>query len=65
MILPSVRAIEAATLTAWPALQVAHDGLWLWRAARGYTKRANRAAISLYTALGFSEVYRYHYRTPA
>ncbi len=37
----SVHQIEAATLTAWPALQVAHDGLWLWRYARGYTKRAN------------------------
>lgn len=37
----SVHQIEGATLTAWPALQVAHDGLWLWRYARGYTKRAN------------------------
>lgn len=39
--LPSAREIESATLTAWPALQVVHDGLWLWRGARGYTKRAN------------------------
>lgn len=37
----SVHQIEGATLTAWPALLVAHDGLWLWRYARGYTKRAN------------------------
>ncbi|MGV3490502.1 MAG: GNAT family N-acetyltransferase [Devosia sp.] len=37
----SVAQIEGATLTAWPALQVAHDGLWMWRYARGYTKRAN------------------------
>ena len=37
----SISQIEAATLTAWPALRVAHDGLWLWRFARGYTKRAN------------------------
>jgi GNAT superfamily N-acetyltransferase len=37
----SVSQIEGATLTAWPALKVAHDGLWLWRYAQGYTKRAN------------------------
>jgi N-acetylglutamate synthase len=37
----SVNQIEGATLTAWPALKQAHDGLWLWRYARGYTKRAN------------------------
>ncbi|MBN9308837.1 MAG: GNAT family N-acetyltransferase [Devosia sp.] len=37
----SVSQIEGATLTAWPALKQAHDGLWLWRYARGYTKRAN------------------------
>lgn len=41
MALPPAREIEAATLSAWPALQVAHDGLWLWRGSRGYTKRAN------------------------
>ncbi|RYE88704.1 MAG: GNAT family N-acetyltransferase [Hyphomicrobiales bacterium] len=39
--LPAVADIEAATLSAWPALQVAHDRLWLWRGARGYSKRAN------------------------
>ena len=38
---PSIADIEAATLCAWPALQVAHDRLWLWRAAGGYSKRAN------------------------
>lgn len=37
----AIADIEAATLTAWPALQVAHDRLWLWRGARGYSKRAN------------------------
>jgi GNAT superfamily N-acetyltransferase len=37
----SVSQIEGATLTAWPSLKQAHDGLWLWRYARGYTKRAN------------------------
>ena len=37
----SVTQIEGATLTAWPALKQAHDGLWLWRYARGYTKRSN------------------------
>ncbi len=41
MIPLSVSQIEGATLTAWPALKQAHDGLWLWRYARGYTKRAN------------------------
>ncbi|HEY9011302.1 MAG TPA: GNAT family N-acetyltransferase [Devosia sp.] len=39
--LPSVADIESATLGAWPALQVAHDRLWLWRGAKGYSKRAN------------------------
>lgn len=37
----SVSQIEGATLTAWPALKQAHDGLWVWRYARGYTKRGN------------------------
>lgn len=37
----SVNQIEGATLTAWPALRLSHDGLWLWRYSRGYTKRAN------------------------
>lgn len=39
--LPSIPDIEAATLSAWPALQTTHDRLWIWRAARGYSKRAN------------------------
>lgn len=39
--IPSIADIEAASLSAWPALQVAHDRLWLWRAAGGYSKRAN------------------------
>ncbi|MBI4923677.1 MAG: GNAT family N-acetyltransferase [Devosia nanyangense] len=41
MRLPSVSQIEGATLSAWPALRIVHDGLWLWRYGRGYTKRAN------------------------
>ncbi len=31
MALPSAGEIEPATLSAWPALQVAYDGLWIWR----------------------------------
>lgn len=38
---PSAVDLESATLNAWPALQVAHDRLWVWRAAKGYSKRAN------------------------
>lgn len=38
---PTIADIESATLCTWPALQVAHDRLWLWRGARGYSKRAN------------------------
>jgi len=34
-------AIEAACLSAWPAIGVVHDGAWLWRYANGYTKRSN------------------------
>jgi GNAT superfamily N-acetyltransferase len=41
MSLPSVAEIESTMLTAWPALQVAHDNLWIARFARGYTHRAN------------------------
>lgn len=37
----SVSQIESATLSAWPALRQAHDGLWIWRYARGFTKRGN------------------------
>ena len=39
--LPSVSAIESATLSNWPALQTAYDGSWVWRAARGHSNRAN------------------------
>lgn len=41
MALPLVRAIETAALTAWPGLLTAFDGRWVWRAARGYSNRAN------------------------
>jgi GNAT superfamily N-acetyltransferase len=39
--LPSVLDVETAALTAWPGLYAANDGLWVWRAARGYSNRAN------------------------
>jgi ribosomal protein S18 acetylase RimI-like enzyme len=38
---PSITQIEAAALSAWPAISTALDGLWLARFARGYTKRSN------------------------
>ena len=37
----TIARIEAATLTAWPAITTAMDGMWLARFARGYTKRSN------------------------
>ena len=39
--LPSVLEVETAALTAWPGLYTAYDGHWVWRAARGYSNRAN------------------------
>jgi GNAT superfamily N-acetyltransferase len=39
--LPSITQIEAASLSAWPAISTVFDGLWLARFARGYTKRSN------------------------
>ena len=39
--IPSVLAVETAALTAWPGLYTAYDGHWVWRAARGYSNRAN------------------------
>ena len=41
MALPSVLEVETAALTAWPGLYTAYDGRWVWRAARGYSNRAN------------------------
>ncbi len=41
MALPSVLEVETAALTAWPGLHTAYDGHWVWRAARGYSNRAN------------------------
>ena len=41
MAVPSVLAVETAALTAWPGLHTAYDGHWVWRAARGYSNRAN------------------------
>lgn len=37
----SANQIEGAALTGWPALKEAYDGLWLWRYANGFTRRAN------------------------
>jgi GNAT superfamily N-acetyltransferase len=36
-----VLQVETAALTAWPGLYTAYDGHWVWRAARGYSNRAN------------------------
>lgn len=41
MSVPSVLEVESAALTAWPGLYTAYDGHWVWRAARGYSNRAN------------------------
>lgn len=41
MPLPSVEDIEAASLTAWPALEEVRDGSWSVRFSRGYTNRSN------------------------
>jgi GNAT superfamily N-acetyltransferase len=41
MTVPSVLEVETAALTAWPGLLTAFDGHWVWRAARGYSNRAN------------------------
>lgn len=41
MSVPTVLAVETAALTAWPGLYTAYDGQWVWRAARGYSNRAN------------------------
>lgn len=38
---PELVAAETGFLDAWPALETRWDGAWVWRYARGYTKRAN------------------------
>jgi GNAT superfamily N-acetyltransferase len=38
---PTILQMETACLNAWPALKSASDGAWLWRFAKGYSKRAN------------------------
>jgi N-acetylglutamate synthase len=40
-IAPELIGVETAFLDAWPALETRRDGSWVWRYARGYTKRAN------------------------
>ena len=37
----SANQLEGAFLTGWPALKQSFDGLWLWRYARGFTRRSN------------------------
>jgi ribosomal protein S18 acetylase RimI-like enzyme len=39
--LPTTLALEAACLSAWPAISTVHDGAWIWRFAHGYSKRSN------------------------
>jgi GNAT superfamily N-acetyltransferase len=41
MRVPGVLEVETAALTAWPGLFTAFDGHWVWRAAGGYSGRAN------------------------
>ena len=41
MALPDAEAFERAGLLAWPGIEVAWDGGWIRRAAKGYTQRAN------------------------
>ncbi len=38
---PELFEAETGFLDAWPALESRWDGAWVWRFARGYTKRAN------------------------
>lgn len=38
---PTVLQMETACLNAWPALKTASDRNWLWRFAKGYSKRSN------------------------
>jgi N-acetylglutamate synthase len=37
----TIQKLEAATMSAWPSISSAMDGLWLARFARGYSKRSN------------------------
>jgi GNAT superfamily N-acetyltransferase len=37
----SAALVERAGLRAWPGIEVDYDGLWIRRAANGYTQRAN------------------------
>ena len=72
MPLPSVLAVETAALTAWPGLYTAHDGHWVWRAARGYSNRANSIhcldpaddANAAQRIAHFSEMFTRHGLTP-
>ena len=70
---PSVLAVETAALTAWPGLHTAYDGHWVWRAARGYSNRANSiqcldagdGANAAERIARFSEMFTRHGLTPA
>lgn len=37
----TIRQLETATISSWPAITTAMDGMWLARFARGYSRRAN------------------------
>jgi GNAT superfamily N-acetyltransferase len=41
MTTPTILQMETACMNAWPALKSASDGAWLWRYAKGYSKRSN------------------------
>jgi len=41
MTTPTILQMETACMNAWPALQSASDASWLWRFAKGYSKRSN------------------------
>ena len=72
MSVPSVLEVETAALTAWPGLYTAYDGYWVWRAARGYSNRANSIhcldpaddADAAERIARFSEMFTRHGLTP-
>ena len=38
---PTIVQLETATISSWPSITSAMDGMWLARFARGYTRRSN------------------------
>jgi len=43
--LAKIAEIETAFVSMWPGLETHWDGSWVWRFARGYTKRANSIQV--------------------